>query len=488
MIEEEAQRRLRLEALKKAGIDPYPTKGNRTHTAKAFLDAYEALTKADTPCALVGRIRTIRKHGALTFLVLEDESGKIQLILKQDVLGTEAYERFHETMDIGDFMEGSGRPFTTKKGEKSLLLGACRILSKALLPLPEKWHGLSDTETRYRQRYLDLIANENVRNLFRVRAAIVRTIRSFLDDRNFLEVETPILQAVPGGANAKPFVTHHNALDADLYLRIAPELYLKRLLVGGYERVYEIARCFRNEGIDHAHNPEFTQVEAYAAYMDDVELMDLLENLFQELIRAAGRDPSAVPFRGTMLNFSKPWPRLTYRDAMQKYAKLDLEEITDEAGIRAEAAKRNISCEKTDSYGTIIDRIYKQLVRTNIVQPTYLYDYPAALTPLAKRKADSPNYVGMFQLVYGGGEENIKAFSELNDPIDQEERFREQDAARARGDEEAQFSDDDYVVAMKHGMPPMAGFGIGIDRLTALLTDSANLKEVILFPTLRQGE
>ena len=478
-------RRARLERLRQTGIDPYPARVLRTHSAAAFLHAHATLLKDQTPVTVVGRIRTLRKHGGLTFLHIEDGSSHLQLVIKKDAFSADAYTFFHETVDVGDFLEVTGTAFTTQKGELSLSVQRAHIIAKSILPLPEKWHGLSDVETRYRKRYLDLLANESVRATFRIRAEIISAIRRELMDQGYLEVETPILQAVPGGASAKPFKTYHNALQADMYLRVAPELYLKRLLVGGFERVFEVARCFRNEGIDHAHNPEFTQIEGYAAYMDFNELMGLMEHIMLAAIRAAGRDPSAVPFRGHVLNFTPPWPRLTFKDAVLAHARLDIEAHTDREQLAKAAIKLGVPVEKSASHGSLLDAIYKHTVRPAIIQPTYIYQYPAEITPLSKRVPEDSRYIEMFQLVYGSGEENIKAFSELNDPLDQEARFREQDAARARGDEEAQFSDDDYVEAMKHGMPPNAGFGIGIDRLTALLTDAPNLKEVILFPTLR---
>ncbi len=484
-IDEEGARLARLYKLREAGADPYPARVSRSHTVKRFLDQFEALELEGGRATIVGRVRTLRKHGGLTFLHLEDGSGRLQAAVKRDHVGAEAYQALHDTVDVGDFLEATGVPFTTQKGERSILLASFRIVTKALLPLPEKWHGLTDVETRYRKRHLDLIANESVRHIFVTRAKMLSSIRSFLDTHGYLEVETPVLQAIPGGASARPFVTHHEALHADLYLRIAPELYLKRLLVGGFERVYEVARCFRNEGIDHAHNPEFTQIEGYAAYMDYEELMGMLEEMLVNVIRTAGRDPSAVPYRGDTLDFTPPWPRLTFHNALMLHAHLDIEEFPDRASLAKAAIGLGVPVEKTASHGTILDEIYKQTVRPNIIQPTYLTDYPAELTPLPKRKPADPRYVEMFQLVCGRGAEIIKAFSELNDPLDQEARFREQDQARAKGDEEAQFSDASYVEAMKHGMPPNAGFGIGIDRLAALLTDSPNLKEVILFPTLR---
>ncbi len=485
MIEEEGVRRTRLEKLRQSGNDPYPARVERTHRVQEFLGAFDGMLADKTVVTLTGRMRTIRKHGGLTFAQLEDGSGIVQVALRRDHIGEEAYQFFHDTADMGDFVEAKGTAFVTKTGQQTLDVQSYRIIVKSLLPMPEKWHGLTDTEMRYRQRYLDLIANEQVRNIFKTRSAIVRTIRAYLDRHGCLEVETPILQAVPGGASAKPFITHHNALDADMYLRVAPELYLKRLLVGGYERVYEVARCFRNEGIDHSHNPEFTQVEGYLAYMDYEGLMAFLEEMLREVIRACGLDPAAVPFKEYSLNFADAWPRVKFRDAVLAHAKIDIEAFPDRDSIAKQAAKMGVPVEKTDSHTTIIDNIYKNHVRPNIVQPTYLIDYPVEISPLAKRKADDPRYVEMFQLVYGGGVENIKAFSELNDPLDQEERFRVQQEARDRGDEEAQFGDDDYVTALKHGMPPTAGFGIGIDRLAATLTDSHNLKEVILFPTMK---
>jgi len=485
MTEEEIVRRERLQKIRESGNDPYPARVKRTHTVKTFLALFEEIEKAGEVVTLVGRVLTIRVHGGLTFVHIEDGSEKMQLVLKKDHLGEEQYQVFKDTVDMGDFVEVNGRPFTTQRGEKSLAADTYRVIAKSLLPMPEKWHGLVDQEMRYRQRYLDLVSNEEVRHVFRVRTAVLSALRKFLDEHGYMEVETPILQTIPGGAAARPFTTHHNALNADLYLRIAPELYLKRLLVGGFERVYEVARCFRNEGIDHSHNPEFTQIEGYAAYMDYQEQMNLMEEMMTVAIKAAGREPSEVPFKGQTLNFSTPWPRMTFRDAVLKFAAIDIEDFPDKESLAKVMEDKKLEVDPGASYGTLLDNLYKQTVRPGITQPTYLYDYPAAISPLVKRKDSDPRYIEMFQLLYGGGEENIKAFSELNDPVDQEERFAEQSAARATGDEEAQFSDPDYVVAMKHGMPPNAGFGIGIDRLVAMLTDAPNLKEIILFPTLR---
>jgi len=448
------------------------------------LEAFDGMLETKGEAVLTGRLRTVRKHGGLTFAQLEDGTGLVQIALRRDAVGEEAYAFFHATVDMGDFVEARGVAFVTKKGEKTLDASAVRVISKSLLPMPEKWHGLTDVEARFRQRYLDLISNERTRHIFRIRAAMLSAFRRYLDERGFLEVETPVLQIVPGGASARPFITHHNALDADLYLRIAPELYLKRLLVGGYERVYEVARCFRNEGIDHTHNPEFTQIEAYAAYMDYRELMELVRGMVVAGIRAAGLDPAAVPFKDDVLDFTNIGT-VTFRDVLKQYAKVDLDENTTREQIAKTAVKLGVPVEKTDSHGTIVDNIYKHFVRPNIVQPVFIVDYPAEITPLAKRKPEDPRLLEMFQLVYGRGVENVKAFSELNDPLDQEARFKEQEEARAGGDEEAQFADDDFVTALKHGMPPAAGFGIGIDRFAATLADVHALKEVILFPTLK---
>ncbi|HBR80346.1 MAG: Lysine-tRNA ligase [Candidatus Uhrbacteria bacterium GW2011_GWE2_45_35] len=485
MNEEEVVRRERLQALRQNGINPYPAKVTRTHSVKEYMGLFEEIEKQGSVVYLTGRVRTIRVHGGLTFSHIEDGSGQIQLVLKKDHLGEDNYKTFKDTVDMGDFLEVSGRPFVTQKGEHSLAVDNYQIIAKSLLPLPEKWHGLTDQEIRYRQRYLDLVSNESVRNIFKVRSAVLTALRNFLNGHGYMEVETPVLQAIPGGAAARPFITHHNVLGADLYLRIAPELYLKRLLVGGFERVYEVARCFRNEGIDHAHNPEFTQIEGYAAYMDYQELMSLMEEMVVVAIKAAGKDPACLTFKGQELNFSTPWPRLTFRDAVLKHSGIDIENFPDVDSLSVAMKEKNLEVDPKAGYGTLLDNLYKQTARPAIIQPVYVYDYPVAVSPLVKRKDNDPRYIEMFQMVYGGGEENIKAFSELNDPLDQEARFAEQAAARASGDEEAQFSDPDYVTAMKHGMPPNAGFGIGIDRLVAMLTDSPNLKEVILFPTLR---
>lgn len=485
MIVEETDRRSRLKRLEDAGKNPFPSKVQRTHTLKQVLDEFEALEASQSSISVVGRVRALRQHGKLLFLKLEDGFSEGQLLLRADALGETAYDEMLQTLDVGDFVEAIGPVMRTKTGQESVAAESVRIIAKALRPLPEKWHGLSDVEVRFRQRELDLIANPSVRATFVQRAKIVSTIRRFFDGEGFLEVDTPILQHVAAGASARPFVTHHNALDEDLYLRIAPELFLKRCVIGGFERVYEIARCFRNEGIDHTHNPEFSQVEAYAAYMDYETLMDLMEALVKTLVDAVGLDARAVPFDGHELNFADPIPRKAFRDLMLDGSDVDVDVLVSVEEARIAADRVGVQVETSWSLGTIIDEIWKKSVRPRLVQPTFVVDYPASITPLAKRKESNSQRIEMFQLVAGGGMEIMKAFGELNDPIDQEARMDENEQAHAEGDDDAQRKDDAFVRAMKHGMPPMSGVGMGIERITQLLTDSHNIKEVILFPTLR---
>jgi lysyl-tRNA synthetase class 2 len=482
-ISERAARLERLQKIKNANLNPYPSQVKRNYTIKEFLNLFDTFS-SDTKIEIVGRIRSIRKHGGMTFLHLEDGTDRVQVIFQAHVLGTSQYEFLLDILDIGDFMNIYGCPFLTKTGEKTVQAREAKIITKTLRPLPEKWHGLTDTEIRYRKRYLDLLANSSVREIFHRRSEIVKLLRRFFDERGFLEVETPILQPIPGGALARPFVTHHNALDIDLYLRIAPELYLKRLIVGGFEKVYEIARCFRNEGIDPQHNPEFTQIEFYQAYSDYHDLMNLTEELLPYLLEGLGLGLKIV-YQGEEINFTPPYPRLSYRDVLKTYTGLDIEEY-EKTSLLFEKAK-SLGCDlpSNASRGKIIDELFKTFVRPKIIQPTFIINHPIELSPLAKRIEDNPKYVERFQLVVGKGIELINAFSELNDPLDQRERFEEQEKARAAGEEEVQRMDEDFIEALEYGMPPTAGFGMGIDRLAALLTNSYSLKEVILFPTLR---
>lgn len=485
MTAEETERRLRLKRIEDAGKNPFPSHVRRTHTLKRFVDEFGALEPSQEVVSVVGRVRALRQHGKLLFIKLEDGTREGQLMVRYDAVGGMAYDELLQTLDVGDFVEGTGTAFRTKTGQESVAVTTVRIIAKALHSLPEKWHGLSDVEVRFRQRELDLIANPSVRHTFEQRARIITAIRRFFDGHGFLEVDTPILQHVAAGASARPFVTHHYALNEDLYLRIAPELFLKRCVIGGFERVYEIARCFRNEGIDHTHNPEFSQVEAYAAYMDYETLMHLMEALIKSLIEAVGLEARAVPFDGQILNFADAIPRKTYRDVIFESCGVDVDLLSDVVGAREAAKRVGVDCEETWGLGTIMDEIWKKKARPSIVQPLFVTDYPASITPLAKRKQDNPNRLEMFQLVVGGGIEVMKAFGELNDPVDQEARMNENEEAHERGDDYAERRDDAFIRAMQHGMPPMSGVGMGIERITQLLTNSHNIKEVILFPTLR---
>jgi lysyl-tRNA synthetase class 2 len=478
-LKEDVVRLQHLETIKKEGINPFPAQSVRTHTLQ------EASNLPDeTNVKIVGRIITRREMGKLTFCHLQDASGKLQIAISEKELGKETYKFFNKNFDIGDFIGVAGEMFTTHKGEKTVKANSYTLLTKTLLPLPEKWHGLTEIEQRYRKRYLDLLANEESMHIALLRSKLVKELRAFFDNKGFYEVETPILQPIYGGANAKPFVTHHNALDLKLYLRIAPELYLKRLLVGGFEKVYEIARCFRNEGIDHNHNPEFTQIEYYWAYADYNDSMNLVEELLPHLIKQLGL-PLKFNTEEGEVDFTPPYPRKTMRELIKEYAKIDIEDFPDQKSLLKKAKELQVEVEDYEGRGKLIDEIYKKFARPFIKNPVFMTDHPAELSPLAKRKSDNPNYVERFQLVCIGGNELCNAFSELNDPLDQEERFREQETLREAGDEEGMQFDEDFITALKHGMPPTSGLGMGIDRLVKLLVNAPNLKEVILFPLLR---
>jgi len=482
-IDELRKTRLKkLEAIKKAGILVYPEKTKRTHKIAKVLKDFSALARTKKEIVLVGRIKSLREHGGSTFLDIEDGTGKIQAYFKKDGIGERGYKFFLAYFDIGDFIEVRGILFKTKKGERTIEAADYKILAKSLLPLPEKWHGLKDVEERFRKRYLDLIFNPEVKKKFETRSKIIKEIREFLEKEGFLEVETPTLQPIYGGAAARPFKTYLNALDLNLYLRISPELYLKRLLVGGFEKIYEIGRVFRNEGIDRAHNPDFTILEFYWAYADYKDLMKLTEKMFEVLIRKIfGK--LEIKYEGKKINFRIPWPRIEFNQLLKKYTKINLEEIHPEA-LKKEANRLGI--ETTDGAGKaeIADEIYKKFCRPNVQQPTFIINHPRGSFPLAKALEKEPQKLANFQLVVGGWE-LINAFSELNDPIEQRKRFEEQEKFFKAGLEEAQRMDEDFIEALEYGMPPAAGFGLGIDRLVALLTDSHRLREVILFPTMR---
>lgn len=476
----------KLATLRSKGINPYPSEGNRTATCKQCLLHFKEWSSEKKEQTVAGRIRSIRLHGGSAFLTIEDNSGTLQLFLRKNTIGEDAFDVVNNNLDIGDFLECRGTLFLTKTGEKTLDGAAVRILCKSLLPLPEKWHGLSDVEMRYRQRYLDLIANPGVKDIFMRRNKIISLIRAFFEEREFLEVETPILQPIPGGATARPFITHHNALDSDLYLRIAPELYLKRLIVGGFERVFEFSRCFRNEGVDHSHNPEFTQIEAYTAYSDYRELMNLIEHMFTKLSAELLTD-DALEYEKNIISFKTPFTRLSFQEAILKNSGVDIYAHATLNDLRAEAKDRSLEIDYAASRAKIMDELFKEYVVKRIIHPTFIVDYPIELSPLAKKKKDDQSLTERFQLIIGGIE-LVNGFSELNDSLDQRERFEEQERHRAAGDQEAHRIDEDFITALEHGMPPTAGFGLGIDRLTALFTNSHSLKEVILFPTLRQKE
>ncbi|MEK7648880.1 MAG: lysine--tRNA ligase [Patescibacteria group bacterium] len=482
-IDERSVRIAKAHTIRTLGLDPYPSTVQRTKTCHEARLFFDELSSSHESIHIVGRIRNLRRHGGSAFISVQDETDRLQAYVKKDDVGDKCYAIVKDLLDIGDHVQIEGTLFQTKTGEMTIHATALSIISKALLPLPEQWHGLSDIETRYRQRYLDLIANQDVKDIFQKRSCLMRTIRRYFEEHGFFEVETPILQPLAGGAAAKPFVTHHNALDMDMYLRVAPELYLKRLIIGGYERVYEFARCFRNEGIDHAHNPEFTQIEAYCAYVDYHFLMSFIEALLLSVVRAMHDSDSCI-YKDVKLVFGQPFEKLSFRDALLDYAHIDIDRHTSLEDLRREASDRNIDCATYPTKASILDELFKSFVRSSIVQPTFIVDYPIELSPLAKKKADNPNLTERFQLIIAGMEV-VNAFSELNDPLDQRERFEVQAMNREMGDEETHGTDYDFVNALEYGMPPTAGFGMGIDRLTALLTNSASLKEVILFPTLR---
>ena len=480
----------KLETIQKAGFLVYPTKTKRTHKIGEALESFSSLEKSKKEIILAGRIKSLRIHGGATFLHIEDGStsspqagpAKIQVFLRKDGIGEKAYKFFLDNFDIGDFIEVRGVLFKTKKGEKTLESADFKILSKSLLPLPEKWHGLQDIEERYRKRYLDLIFNPEVKKKFELRSKIISTIREFLESEGFLEVETPILQPIYGGAKAKPFKTHLNAFDMEMYLRIAPELYLKRLLIGGFEKVFEIGKCFRNEGVDRFHNPDFTMLEFYWAFADYNELMKLTEKLFDFLLKKVFSS-TKISYQEKEMDFKAPWPRVEFSQLIKKYTKINLDEINRDALFK-KAAELGIKLKKGLEKAEIADEIYKKFCRPKIWEPTFVIHHPLGFQPLAKALEKEPQKLANFQLV-AAGFELLNAFSELNDPIEQRRRFEEQEKMFKSGFEEAQRKDTDFLEALEYGMPPAAGFGMGIDRLVSLLTDSHGLREVILFPTMR---
>ncbi len=474
----------KLQFFKEQGIDAYPAETKRTYTAIEAVKKFSALVKEKKSASIAGRVMAKREHGASLFFDVEDGGGKIQAYAKKNVLGAE-FDLFMETVDIGDFVEAEGALFETKKGEKTIEVSRWAMLAKSLRPLPEKWHGLQDVEERFRRRYLDLLINEGVRARFVTRSEIIKTLREAHEQEGFLEVETPMLHPIPGGALARPFATRHNALAIDLYLRVAPELYLKRLLVGGFEKVYEVGKSFRNEGIDPEHNPEFTSLESYAAYWDEEKMMAFVERIFGRLAKKFGRK-NKLTFAGKEIDLKKPFSRISFKDLLGRYALITNYEGETAQSLAMRARQLGIET-KSDaalSKGKIADEIYKKVCRPYVLQPTFVMNHPIDISPLAKKRKENQNEVRRFQLIVAGME-IMNAFAELNDPLDQRERFREQERELRGGDEEAHRIDEEYIEAMEYGMPPAAGLGIGVDRLIMLFTDTKNIREVVLFPTLR---
>jgi lysyl-tRNA synthetase class 2 len=483
----ERQRHLKLQRIRERGIEPYHPRVERTHTKAETRVGFEKAQEEEALIVkVVGRLMSMRVMGKSTFAHIEDDSGRIQIYLRQNVLGEEEYEFFKRDFDIGDFVSVEGRLFRTRTGEVTVEVQRFYMLAKSLKPLPEKWHGLRDVETRYRQRYVDLIVNQDVRRVFTTRARIISAMRRFFDERGFLEVETPILQPLYGGAMARPFTTYHNQLHQTLYLRIATELYLKRLIVGGYERVYEIGKDFRNEGVDQEHNPEFTAIEFYMAYADYNDVMDLTEEMVayvaQEVLGTL-----QINYEGNEIDLTPPWLRIPLRQAIKEKTGIDYKEHPGAESLSHAIREIGGDVEPQALWGKLVDSLLKNYVRPTLIQPTFLMDYPIEISPLAKKRPDDPGTVDRFQ-GYIGGMEVCNAFTELNDPIDQRERFLAQVRAFDAGDEEAHQMDEDFVRALSCGMPPTGGWGMGVDRLVMLFTNQASIRDVILFPHLRAKE
>jgi lysyl-tRNA synthetase class 2 len=483
---ERARRLADLDALRDRGVDPYPVRFDRDRTLAELRTEFGALapgTETDVRVRVAGRILLLRRQGKLTFATVRDQSGSVQLFVSRRELGDEAHDAFDQ-LDLGDWVGVDGTVMTTRKGELSVNVTGFVLLAKALRPLPDKWHGLSDVDTRFRQRYVDLIVNDDARRVFEVRFAAVAAIRRELADQGFAEVETPVLNHELGGATARPFVTHHNALDVDLYLRIALELHLKRLVVGGFERVFEIGRVFRNEGIDTSHNPEFTMLEAYQAFADYHEMMELTERLVVVAARAARDGDTVIDIRGTTVDLAEPWPRSTMVDLIREHVRVEIHPSMTVDGARAVLDGLGLGYRDEWGAGRLTHEVYDELVEPKLVRPTFVLDHPRETSPLARVHRDDPSLVERFEVVVNGSE-LANAYSELNDPIDQRARFEAEARARAAGDAAAGTVDEDYLRALEYGMPPTGGLGLGIDRLTMLLAGVTSIREVILFPTLK---
>ncbi len=475
-------RRDKLEKLKQEGKDPFTiTKFNRTHTSKQVVENYDELEGKDVTVA--GRIMGKRIMGKASFCHIQDGDGRIQSYVSINELGEESYKQFKED-DIGDIIGITGFVFKTKTGEISIHAKEVTLLSKSLRPLPEKYHGLKDTDLRYRQRYVDLIMNPEVKDTFLKRVQILQEIKNILNEKGYLEVETPILNTIAGGAAARPFITHHNTLDMDMYLRIANELYLKRLIVGGFDKVYEMGRMFRNEGMDIKHNPEFTNIELYSAYEDYNDMMDITEEIISKVaLKVLGT--TKITYQGTEIDLTPSWKRISMIDSIKEVTGIDFNEIETDEEAKKAAESLNVELDELKlTRGEIINQVFEAKVEETLIQPTFIYDYPVEVSPLTKRKPSDPRLTERFE-VFIGTREYGNAYSELNDPIDQYERFKKQVEARNAGDEEANMMDEDFINALEYGMPPTGGLGIGVDRLVMLLTDSASIRDVLLFPTMK---
>ncbi|OBR96345.1 MULTISPECIES: lysine--tRNA ligase [Clostridium] len=481
------ERLQKFEDLKEAGKDPFDVyKVERTHTSKEVKDNYDTLEGKDVTVA--GRLISKRVHGKAGFSDLYDRYGKIQLYIRINDVGEEKLKEY-KSYDIGDILSVTGRVFKTKTEEISIHITDFELVAKSLKPLPEKWHGLKDPDLRYRQRYVDLIINSDVRDTFLKRTAIIKSIREFLDNKDYIEVETPILSSIAGGAAAKPFTTHHNALDIDMYLRIATELYLKRLIVGGFEKVYEIGKCFRNEGMDIRHNPEYTSIELYEAFADYNDMMEITENMIAYVCEKV-LGTTKVVYEDTEIDFKPPWNRITMVEAVKKFANVDFDEVKDDEEAREIAKEKHIELKKElkdCSKGDILDAMFEEFCEEQFIQPTFVMDYPVEISPLTKKKRGNPKFTERFEgFIFG--REICNAYSELNDPIVQRERFMQQLKERELGDDEAYMMDEDFLNALEIGMPPTGGLGIGVDRLVMFLTNATSIRDVILFPTMKPNQ
>lgn len=482
-INEQMQVRIdKMHKIEEHGWKPFGYRFLYTHRAADIAAQFDELSEKETEVKMAGRIMAIRGHGKTCFMDMQDKTGRIQVYVRKDVIGEENYALI-KLMDIGDTVGITGTAFRTHMGELSIKANSVEMLSKSLRPLPEKWHGLKDVETRYRQRYVDLIVNPEVRDTFVKRSQIIRSVREVLDSHDFLEVETPILNTIAGGAAARPFISYHNALDMQVYMRIAPELYLKRLIVGGMDRVYEMGRVFRNEGIDNRHNPEFTSVEIYQAFADYRDMMDLTEEV---VVKTAEKvlGTTTINYEGTTIELASPWKRMSMIEAVKEYSGKDFTNVTDLEEARAIAKELNVAIEPSFGIGKIINACFEEYVEDKLIQPTFITGHPKEISPLAKSNPENPEITDRFE-AYIYGREICNGFTELNDPIDQKERFLKQVEERANGDEEANMMDEDFVNALEYGLPPTGGLGIGIDRLVMFLTNSSTIRDVLFFPTMK---